>query len=254
MTTARAARLAASRAPSRPRRSRGPPSGLVARVQRPRRPGSPPAPATGVAAITLAHQRQRGEGSDPVGVSSRTKPMQGQGREHGRRLVPADVAGGGQRTRAGPAARRHEVRRVTPVAVSDRPMPSSSQPTGWRWAAAATTAPTVAALTTARTGMATPGTNWTRSGRPAWRSSWSSHGDRGQAEQAQQPQRPRQPGRPPARPARSGGRRHRHGPGCSQHITGPATSYSRQLPVWPACVWTALRRTDRPRLARGSYQ
>jgi hypothetical protein len=26
------------------------------------------------AAATLAHQRQRGEGSDPVGVSNRTKP------------------------------------------------------------------------------------------------------------------------------------------------------------------------------------
>jgi hypothetical protein len=28
------------------------------------------------AAATLAHQRQRGEGSDPVGVSSSTKPAQ----------------------------------------------------------------------------------------------------------------------------------------------------------------------------------
>jgi hypothetical protein len=28
-----------------------------------------------VAAITLAGQRQRGEGSDPVGVSSRTNPI-----------------------------------------------------------------------------------------------------------------------------------------------------------------------------------
>jgi hypothetical protein len=24
--------------------------------------------------------------------------------------------------------------------------------------------------------------------------------------------------------------------------------------VWPACVWAALRRTDRPWLARGIYQ
>ncbi len=32
--------------------------------------------ATGVATMALAHQRQRGEGSVPVGVSSRTKPMQ----------------------------------------------------------------------------------------------------------------------------------------------------------------------------------
>jgi hypothetical protein len=31
---------------------------------------------TAAAAVTRAHQRQRGDGSDPVGVSSRTKPMQ----------------------------------------------------------------------------------------------------------------------------------------------------------------------------------
>jgi hypothetical protein len=33
-------------------------------------------PTTGAAAATLAHHRQRGEGNDPVGVSSRTKPIQ----------------------------------------------------------------------------------------------------------------------------------------------------------------------------------
>ena len=32
--------------------------------------------SSGAAAATLAHQRQRGEGSDPVGVSSRMKPTQ----------------------------------------------------------------------------------------------------------------------------------------------------------------------------------
>jgi hypothetical protein len=32
-------------------------------------------PNTQAAAATLAHQRQRGEGSEPVGVSSKTKPM-----------------------------------------------------------------------------------------------------------------------------------------------------------------------------------
>jgi hypothetical protein len=31
---------------------------------------------TGAAVATLAHQRQRGEGSLPVGVNSRMKPMQ----------------------------------------------------------------------------------------------------------------------------------------------------------------------------------
>jgi hypothetical protein len=31
---------------------------------------------TGAAPATLAHHRQRGEGSDPVGVSSSTKPRQ----------------------------------------------------------------------------------------------------------------------------------------------------------------------------------
>jgi hypothetical protein len=30
--------------------------------------------STGAAAATLAHQRQRGDGSDPVGVSGSTKP------------------------------------------------------------------------------------------------------------------------------------------------------------------------------------
>src|SRR5215208_6366638 len=56
-------------------------------------------------------------------------------------------------------------------------MPSSSQPTGWAGRRAATTAPTVTELTTARTGMATSGKmNWTRSGRPARRRSWSSQG------------------------------------------------------------------------------
>jgi hypothetical protein len=32
--------------------------------------------STGAAAASLAHQRQRGEGSDPLGVSSSTKPTQ----------------------------------------------------------------------------------------------------------------------------------------------------------------------------------
>jgi hypothetical protein len=31
---------------------------------------------TGAAAAALAHQRQRGDGSDPVGVNSSTKPRQ----------------------------------------------------------------------------------------------------------------------------------------------------------------------------------
>jgi hypothetical protein len=34
----------------------------------------PSSHTTAAAAATLAHHRQRGEGSDPVGVSSRTKP------------------------------------------------------------------------------------------------------------------------------------------------------------------------------------
>src|SRR5215218_6012800 len=56
-------------------------------------------------------------------------------------------------------------------------MPSSSQPTGWPGRRAATTAPTVAELTTARTGMATSGkTNWARSARSARRNSSSSQG------------------------------------------------------------------------------
>jgi len=34
---------------------------------------------TGAATMPLAHQRQTGEGSDPVGVSNRTKPMTASG-------------------------------------------------------------------------------------------------------------------------------------------------------------------------------
>jgi hypothetical protein len=40
---------------------------------------------TGAAAVTLAHQRQRGEGSDPVGVSNSMKARQ---------AMPATVTAG----------------------------------------------------------------------------------------------------------------------------------------------------------------
>ena len=143
---------------------------------------------------------------------------------------------------------------VAAVAVSDRAMPSSSQPTGCAGRQAATTAPTVAELARARTGTATLGkTNWTRSARlgPAQELVQPRHG--GQAE-AGSPATAPAPARPPAGAAgRSGGRRHGRGPGCSQRTTDPVTSHACQLPVaGPACVWAALRRTDRPQLALGN--
>jgi hypothetical protein len=64
--------------------------------------------------------------------------------------------------------------RATPAALSDRPKPSSSQPTGWRGRRLASTAPTVAVLSAPSTGGNALGVRTTSSGRAVWRSSWSS--------------------------------------------------------------------------------
>jgi hypothetical protein len=57
--------------PARP----GTASGLVTDSSCPSsRSGWPSRKTIGTAAVTIAHQRQRGEGSDPVGVSSKIKP------------------------------------------------------------------------------------------------------------------------------------------------------------------------------------
>jgi hypothetical protein len=45
--------------------------------------------STGAAAATLAHQRQRGDGSDPVGVRSRTKLTQASHRTWMPLAIPA---------------------------------------------------------------------------------------------------------------------------------------------------------------------
>ena len=144
---------------------------------------------------------------------------------------------------------------VAAVAVRARAMPNSSQPTGCAGAAGGHDRPDRGRAHQGQDGNGDAGEGELDQLGPAGLAQQlvqPGHG--GQAEQAGQPQRPGQPGRPPARPARSGGRGHRRGPGCWQRTTDPATSHARQLPVWPACVRAALRRTDRPRLARGTYQ
>ncbi len=54
-------------------------------------------PTTAASAATLAHQRQRGEGSDPVGVSSRMKPMQAAIQKNPTSLAADPTAGGAPR-------------------------------------------------------------------------------------------------------------------------------------------------------------
>jgi hypothetical protein len=50
--------------------------------------------------MTLAHQRQRGDGSDPGGRQQQDEADQGQGREGGRRLVQGRDVRARQRARA----------------------------------------------------------------------------------------------------------------------------------------------------------
>jgi hypothetical protein len=54
-------------------------------------------PTTDATATTLAHHRQRGEGSDPVGVSSRMKPMQAAITTTAMSLAAEPTAGGAPR-------------------------------------------------------------------------------------------------------------------------------------------------------------
>ena len=121
---------------------------------------------TGAAAATHAHQRQRGEGSDPVGVSSRTKPTQANAVTTVAGMYRATkLAAGSARGRTSSPQARYCA--AAPVAIRDTAWASSSQPTGWRERRLASTAPTVTALTSPTTGRAS---HCLRSGRPAWRS------------------------------------------------------------------------------------
>ena len=52
-----------------------------------------------MATRTLASQRQRGDGGDPVGVSSRSSPIEVSAVQPDDRVVPGHPAGGGQRAR-----------------------------------------------------------------------------------------------------------------------------------------------------------
>jgi len=75
MVTEKAAWLAISRTPPRPRKSSGPATAWYRGSNDPSASVTTSSKLTGAAPVTQAHQRQRGEGSDPVGVSSRTKPI-----------------------------------------------------------------------------------------------------------------------------------------------------------------------------------
>src|SRR6266508_800032 len=72
--TARATWLATSTTPLKPRKSNGPPTAWYRGSNGPPASVTTTSKTTGAATMILAHQRQRGDGSDPVGVSSRTKP------------------------------------------------------------------------------------------------------------------------------------------------------------------------------------
>jgi hypothetical protein len=130
---------------------------------------------TGVATRTLASQRQRGDGGDPVGVTSRSRPIEVIAvKPMAEKYSATHRAPGSAPGRTSSPQVRYCA--AAAVAVSDRATVSSSQPTGWRGRRLASTAPTVAPLTMATTGNAVPGVSWTRSARPAWRSSRSSSG------------------------------------------------------------------------------
>src|SRR6266498_4170904 len=100
--------------------------------------------ASGSAAATQAHQRQRGDGSDPVGVSSRMKPMQP---SPGTKVAEASaarwLAAGRGAGRARSAYRAYPSAALV-SACGTSPKASSSQPTGWRGRWLASTAPAVA--------------------------------------------------------------------------------------------------------------
>src|SRR5215217_3777278 len=71
--TTRATRVATSRTPSKARSLKGLLVTSSCGSNRPGTTGTTSTKATGVAAVMTAHRRQRGEGSDPVGVNSSTK-------------------------------------------------------------------------------------------------------------------------------------------------------------------------------------
>jgi hypothetical protein len=73
VVTARAAWVASRRAPPRARSWNGLPPTSNRGSNRPGASGATSTRATGAATVSPTHQRQRGEGRDPVGVSSSTR-------------------------------------------------------------------------------------------------------------------------------------------------------------------------------------
>src|SRR6185503_12858971 len=105
--------------------------------------------------MTLASQRQPGDGGDPVGVSSRSSPMQVSAvKPMAEKYSDTERAAGSDPGRTSSPQVRYCA--AAAVAVSDKATASSSQPTGWRGRRLASTAPTVAPLTMATTGNTVP--------------------------------------------------------------------------------------------------
>ena len=65
--------MATSRTPPRARSLKGLPASSSCGSNRPGATGTTSTKTTGVAAVIKAHQRQRADGSDPVGVNNSTK-------------------------------------------------------------------------------------------------------------------------------------------------------------------------------------
>ena len=126
---------------------------------------------TGVAAVIPAHQRQPGDGNRPVGVTSSGEAVAGHRRHDG----GGHVAGrsGRRLGRRGHAVVGGGQGDARPRSATD-PGPAGASPPGARGGGWPPAAPTVAVLTAPSTGAKAVGFKTTSSGRPVWRSSWSS--------------------------------------------------------------------------------
>src|SRR4029450_8031309 len=105
--------------------------------------------STGAAAAALAHQRPRGDGRDPVGVSSSTNPAQASQMTVKLKMANPtrySAAGSDPGRTTSPYLVYHSTRRLRAIAS---PIPSSSQPTGCRGRRLASTPPTAVELTVA---------------------------------------------------------------------------------------------------------
>ena len=204
--------------------------------------------------MLTAHQRQRGDGSDPVG-GQQHQAEQGERRCAGGRVVPGHRSGGGEGAGPGQQPIGHrggdhpaggqgqgEAQQQPAHRVAGPPA-GQHRPDGGRAQHRQHGANQGPAAELGQVGPAGPDRQAIHPGH------------HGQAEHGQRPQHPRQPGQPTARPAQPGSRRHRRGPGCPQRTTGPATSQPRLSPTnVDGSRLGIVTDGGRRRLARGSYE